>query len=59
VTVTLIHLRSICSLRLEYTGLRSNESFLLCVQDVLHATTRKRVLDSSNRSSLVCFISDS
>ncbi|CZT49582.1 uncharacterized protein RSE6_10452 [Rhynchosporium secalis] len=28
--------------RTQYTGLRSNSSFLLCVQDVLHTTSRKR-----------------
>ncbi|PVH70978.1 hypothetical protein DL98DRAFT_564041 [Cadophora sp. DSE1049] len=38
--------------RTQYTGLRSNESFLLCVQDVLHATTRKKDLAEADRHTL-------
>ncbi|KAI0578668.1 Fungal-trans domain-containing protein [Pyrenophora tritici-repentis] len=38
--------------RTEYTGLRSNKSFLLCVQDVLHATTRENFLDPADRNFL-------
>lgn len=38
----------------EYTGLRPNESFLLYVQEIFHATTRNKALGTADRSSTVC-----